>query len=286
MNTKLQINRKTALRVAGKVFVTLFGAVVCILMLFPLYYMFISSFKTMEEYMQAIPTLFPHRFTVQSYGAIFEKIEIFGGFFLNSSIVSIVIPVLQTIVCLPAAYALARLRFRGQTLIFILFMSSMMVPGQLTIIQNYVTIVNLRLTNNLGSLILLGIFSAMCVFLMYQFFLGLPKELEEAGKIDGCNAVQNFFYVVAPLSLPIIAVNLILCFNGVWGDFFTPMIMLKSQRSMTLPVGLTVIMGALRTQDPTVLMAALSISCVPVIIVFFVFRKHLISGIACTGLKM
>lgn len=285
MNNAL-LKRKKAKRIVVNVSITVICVVVCVLMLFPFYYMIISSFKTMDEYMRPIPTLFPHDFSIESYKAIFEKIEIFGWFFLNSLYVSLLIPLLQTVVCLPAAYALARLNFKGKNLIFVLFISSMMVPGQLTIIQNYVTIVDLKLTNNLNSLVLLGIFSPLCVFMMRQFFLGLPRELEEAGKIDGCNAFQNFWYIVAPLSVPTIAVNLILCFNGVWGDFFTPMIMLKSQTVMTLPVGLTVIMGALRTQDPTVLMAALTISCLPVIIVFFVFRRKLIEGIASTGLKM
>ncbi len=277
---------KKTLKIAEKIYVILVAVIVCTLMLFPLYYMIMSSFKTMEEYMQAIPTFFPHTFSFKGYRAIFEKIDIFGGFFKNSVYVSVLIPVLQTVVCLPAAYALARLRFRFRNVIFVLFLSSMMVPGQLTIIQNYDTIVKLGLVNNVNSLVLLGVFSPLGLYLMKQFFMTLPRELEEAGKIDGANCVQNFLFIVAPLSAPIIAVNLILCFNGVWGDFFTPMIMLKSQRSMTLPVGLTVIMGALRTQDPTVLMAALTISCLPVIIIFFVFRRRLIAGIAMTGIKM
>ncbi len=278
--------KRKVLHYAGRTVVVLVCIVICTLMLFPLYYMLMSSFKTMEEYMQAVPTFFPHAFSFKGYSAIFEKIDVFGGFFGNSIYVSVLVPILQTAVCLPAAYALARLRFRFRNLIFVLFLSSMMIPGQLTIIQNYNTIAKLGLLNNVNSLVLLGIFSPLCLYLMKQFFSTLPRELEEAGKIDGCNALQNFLYVVAPLSAPIIAVNLILCFNGVWGDFFTPMIMLKTQRSMTLPVGLTVIMGALRTQDPTVLMAALTMTCIPVLIVFFVFRNKLIAGIAVTGIKM
>lgn len=284
-NTGKMLIKKTK-KITGKIIVVLICLAVCVVMLFPFYYMVISSFKTMEEFMQPVPTMFPHTFTFAGYKLIFDKIEIFGRFFLNSVIVSLVIPVLQTLVCLPAAYALARLNFRGKNVIFILFISAMMIPGQLTIIQNFVTMAKLELNNNLLSIILLGIYSPLCIFMMRQFFLGLPKELEEAGKIDGCNAFKNFLFVVAPLSLPIISTNLILCFNGVWGDFFTPMIMLKTQASMTLPVGLTVIMGALKTQDPTVMMGALTISCLPVIIIFFVFRKRLIGGIASTGLKM
>ena len=273
-------------RAIGKLGVFLIGAVVCIFMLFPFYFMITSSFKTSAEYMSPQPTFFPHDFSVFGYKTIFAKIDIFGRFFLNSVYVSVLIPLLQTVVCLPAAYALSRLNFRGKNLIFMLFVVAMMLPGQLTIIQNYRTIVKLKLINNLNSLVIISIFSPSCIFMMRQFFLGLPKELEEAGKIDGCNTFQNFLHIVAPLSVPTIVVNLILCFNGVWGDFFAPMIFLKQQTAMTLPVGLTVIMGALSSQDPTVLMAALTISCTPVMIIFFIFRKKLISGIASTGLKL
>lgn len=273
-------------RIAKKVSAALIGIIVFIFMFFPFYYMITSSLKTSEEYMSPVPTFFPHEFSVFGYKTIFDKIDIFGQFFINSVYVSVLIPVLQTVVCLPAAYALSRLNFRGKNLIFMSFVVAMMLPGQLTIIQNYRTIVQLKLVNNLNSLVLISIFSPSCIFMMRQFFLGLPKELEEAGKIDGCNTLQNFLHIMAPLSVPTIAVNLILCFNGVWGDFFTPMIFLKKQTSMTLPVGLTVIMGALKSQDPTVLMAALTISCIPVMIIFFLFRKKLISGIASTGLKL
>ena len=240
----------------------------------------------MEEYTLAIPTLFPLEFTFANYSFLLANFDAFGQFFLNSMIVSIVIPILQTIVCLPASYALARLNFPGKNFIFFLFLAAMMLPGQLTIIHNYSTIVNLKLMNNLGSLVLLGIYSGSCIFLMKQFFMTLPKELEEAAKIDGCNPFQSFLYVVAPLSLPIISTNFILCFNGVWGDFFTPMLLLKKREAMTLPIGLNIIMGQLGNSSPNILLAALTMTCIPVIIIFFIFRKKLIGGIASTGLKM
>jgi multiple sugar transport system permease protein len=204
--------------------------------------------------------------------------------FGNSLYLSL-IPVLQILVCLPAAYALSRLKFFGRDVIFMLFMSAQMLPGQLTAIQNYVTMAKAGLVNNLNALILLGIFSPLCLFTMRQFFLGLPKELEEAGKLDGCGVLRNLLYVIVPLCLPVVAVNLILCFNGVWGDFFMPMILLKRPAVMTLPVGLTVLLGALRTQDPTVLMAALTLTCLPVVVIFFAFRRYFLEGIAMSGVK-
>lgn len=268
------------------ILIVLICTLVSFCMIYPMYYMITSSFKTSEEFWNPVQHFIPQTFSVWSYGLVFQKIEVFGRYFLNSLYVSVLIPLLQTIVCLPAAYALSRLNFKGRTFFFVLFVSAMMLPGLLTIIQNFKTMVSLKLVNNLNSIVLISIFSPSCIFMMRQFFLGLPRELEEAGKIEGCNAFQNFIYIAAPLSIPTIAVNLILCFNGVWGDFFTPMIMLRSQASMTLPVGMTVIMGALNTGDPTVLMAALTLTCVPCLIIFFVFRKKLVDGIASTGLKM
>ena len=285
MKTNKRVLKNTK-KVIERVLTILLCAVIVIVMLFPFYFMVISSFKTMSEYTAATPTLFPQNITIDGYKLLFDNFDSFGRFFVNSLIVSIVIPILQTIVCLPAAYALARLRFRGKKFLFFLFIAAMMLPGQLTIIQNYVTIVKLKLINNLGSLIILGVYSGSCIFMMRQFFLTLPKELEEAAKIDGCNSFQSFLYIVAPLSLPIISTNFILCFNGVWGDFFTPMLMFKKKQSMTLPVGLNIIMGQLGNSTPTVLLAALTMTCIPVIIIFFIFRKKLIGGIANTGLKM
>jgi len=276
----------TAKTIFGRVLVTIICVIVCFFMLFPFYYMFTSSIKTAEEYMSPIPTFIPRDLSIFGYKTIFKAIDIFGRFFSNSMYVSVIIPLLQTVICLPAAYALARLNFFGKNAIFMMFVVAMMLPGQLTIIQNYRTIVKLNLVNNLNSVVLISMFSPSCIFMMRQFFLSLPKELEEAGKIDGCGVFRNFLYIMAPLSVSTIAVNLILCFNGVWGDFFAPMIFLKRMDSMTLPIGLTVIMGALKSQNPTVLMAALTITCVPVLIVFFVFRKKLIAGIATTGLKI
>lgn len=263
-----------------------FGAIICIIMLFPFYFMAISSFKTMTEYSAAIPTLFPKEFSLEGYKLVFSNMEVFGRMFLNSLTLSTLIPILQTIVCLPCAYALSRLNFKGKQFIFILLICAMMFPGQLTIIQNFSTMVKLKLINKIGSVLLLGIYSSGAIFMMRQYFIGLPKELEEAAKIDGCNTFQSFIYVAAPLSLPIVSTNLVLCFNGVWGDFFGPMLLLKSRESMTLPVGMKYIMGQLGSTTPTANLAALTIMCIPVIIFFFVFRKKLIGGIANTGLKM
>ena len=280
------IKRKKLKKIPLSVLGYIFGATICIIMIFPFYFMVISSFKTMSEYTAAVPTLIPTKISLEGYQLVFSNMKVFGRMFLNSLTVSIVIPILQTIVCLPCAYALSRLNFVGKKFIFILLICAMMFPGQLTIIQNFSTMTQLKLINNLMSVILLGIYSSGAIFMMRQYLLSLPKELEEAAKIDGCGTFRSFLYIIAPLSLPVVTTNLVLCFNGVWGDFFGPMLLLRNKESMTLPVGMKYIMGQLGNSTPTANLAALTIMCVPVIIFFFVFRKKLISGIANTGLKM
>lgn len=148
MNKLKNVNTRKISRVVINSLVVVLCTIICVVMLYPFYYMITSSFKTMNEYLSPVPTILPKEFTIESYKAIFGKIEVFGKFFLNSLYVSLLIPILQILICLPASYALARLKFKGRDLIFILFISSMMVPGQLTIIQNYVTIVKLDLVNN------------------------------------------------------------------------------------------------------------------------------------------
>lgn len=281
-----RVERKKLKTIPLRILEFILGALICIIMIFPFYFMVISSFKTMSEYTAAVPTLIPMNFSFDGYQLVFSNMKVFGRMFLNSLTLSTVIPILQTVVCLPCAYALSRLNFIGKKFVFILFISAMMFPGQLTIIQNFSTMTQLKLINNLMSVILLGIYSSGAIFMMRQYLLSLPKELEEAAKIDGCGVFRSFLHIIAPLSLPIVTTNLVLCFNGVWGDFFGPMLLLRSKESMTLPVGMKYIMGQLGSSTPTANLAALTIMCIPVIIFFFIFRKKLIGGIANTGLKM
>ena len=258
---------------------------VCV-MLYPFLWMISGTFKTAGELMQVPPTLIPHMPTLDNYREVFKKIDILGRMYWNSLFVGLVIPVVQTVVCLPAAYAFANLRFRGKKIVFLAFMGSMMLPVQLTIIQNYVTMSRLKLINNPGSLILLGTFGAMCIFMMRQFFLTLPRELDEAARIDGCGIFRSFVRIAIPLAKPIISTNIILCFNAAWGDFYTPMLFLKRLEVMTLPVGMTVLSGAYNTQSPAVMVTAMTVSIIPVVIVYLLFRRQLIAGIATTGIKV
>ena len=280
---KTEIKLKTVIYAVLKLIACV---LVAIIMLYPFWWMLTGTFKTAGEIIRIPPTFFPNDFTLENIKYVFESADIVGKMYVNSFIVALSVPVLQTIICLPAAYAFAKLKFPAKNIIFMLFMGALMLPGQLTMITNYSTIIKLNLINKLTGVILLGIFSAFAIFMMRQFIAGLPREVDDAAKMDGCGFWGTFLRIGIPLSVPIISVNLILCFNAAWGDFFTPMLVLRKLDKMTLSLGMTVIQGAYGTQSRSVMVAMLTLSIIPVIVVFFVFRKKLIAGIATSGLKM
>ena len=141
-----------------------------------------------------------------------------------------------------------------------LFMAAMMVPAQLTIIPNYFIVKALGLMDSLGSLIALGAFSAFAIFLIRQFFMSLPLELDDAAKIDGCGYFRSYLLIHFPLAKSVLSVNAILCFNGAWGDFFNPLIFLKSIENMTLPLGLSMLQGMYSQQSPAVNVATMVVA--------------------------
>lgn len=279
-------NKKTK-RIINKVIRFIVSSIIFVIMVYPLWWLFTSVFKDADEINRIPPTLLAINPTFENIRIIMDKFDILGNMFFNSLYVAITIPILQTIVCVLAAYAFAKLKFKGSSILFLIFMSSMMIPPQLTMLTNFLTITKtFKLMNNLLSLQLLGVFSAFAIFMLRQHFLTMPKELEEAAMIDGCGPIRTFLHVSLPLAKPIIMVNFILCFNAAWGDFFTPMNFLRDTKKMTLAIGMTVINGAYSVQSPGVMVTALAFSTLPSIIVFFIFRKQLIAGISSTGIKM
>jgi len=259
--------------------------VVAIVMVYPFVWMLSASFKEVQEMYRIPPTLIPELFTLDNYIIVFGKVTILGNMFKNSIIVATSVTVIQIFTCSAAAYAFAKLRFPGNQTIFFAFLAAMMIPGQMTIIPVYVIIKHLHLMDSLFSLILMGSFNIFGIFLIRQFFLTVPRDLNDAAKIDGCSPLFSYVYIHLPLAKPVIAVIAILTFNGAWGDFFGPLIFLKSMENMTLPLGISLIQGVYSQQSPTVTITTLVLSIIPVLIVFLLGRKRLISGLTTTGLK-
>lgn len=216
----------------------------------------------------------------------FQKMDMGYGTTLALLLFVFVMIVTVTQMVLSKKWVFAKLRFPGKNFIFITFMAAMMVPAQLTIIPNYFIVKALGLMDSLGSLIALGAFSAFAIFLIRQFFMSLPLELDDAAKIDGCGYFRSYLLIHFPLAKSVLSVNAILCFNGAWGDFFNPLIFLKSIQNMTLPLGLSMLQGMYSQQSPAVNVATMVVALIPVLIVFLIGRKRLIAGVATTGMKM
>jgi multiple sugar transport system permease protein len=204
---------------------------------------------------------------------------------MNSAIVAVTVTVFQLLTCSMAAYAFARIKFPGREIIFFAFLATMMIPFQLTIIPIFLTMKQIGLLDTLLSLILPpALFSAFGVFLLRQFILGLPIELEEAAIVDGANRWTIFWKVILPLLRAPLAALGIFTFIGLWNDFFRPLIMLNTPSNFTVPLMLNQFRGQYATQW-TLVMAGSVIAVLPLLIVYILAQRHIIKGIAMTGLK-
>jgi multiple sugar transport system permease protein len=219
-----------------------------------------------------------------NYAAVFEKVP-FLNEILNSFTVALAVVVGQLFTASLAGYAFARLKFPGREVIFWLVMATMMIPLQATIIPVFVLISRLGLANNLLSLILPAVPTAFGTFLLRQYFMAVPNEFEEAATIDGANLFQIFYRIYLPLVAPGLAVLAVLTFNGTWNDFFRPLIFLNDPIKFTIPLGLNVLKGYMMTGSISVVLAGVSMSLIPVVIVFIIGQRYLIEGIMMGGLK-
>jgi multiple sugar transport system permease protein len=205
--------------------------------------------------------------------------------FLNSLKVTGLITIGALITSVLAAYAFARLRFPGRNLLFIVFLAGLMVPQQITVIPVFVLMRALNLVDTHASLVLPALVNALGIFLLRQFFMTIPRELDEAAKIDGAGHLTILFRVIIPLSWPAISALTIFLFQAYWNDFFWPNVFLSSTDQLTLPLGLVALQGAQGEAEVVVVFAAVSLLVAPLLVLFLFFQKNLIESIASTGLK-
>jgi multiple sugar transport system permease protein len=255
-----------------------------VLVLMPFVFMISTSLRIPRESFTLPPKWLPTDFRVQNYRDVFDLVPM-GTYVVNSIKVTAAIVLGQVVTASLAAYAFARLRFPGKDLLFFLLMSAMMVPLLVTIIPVFVLVRTLGLIDTHASLILPALTTPFGVFLLRQFFLTIPRELEEAAFIDGAGPWRTFASVVAPLGAPGIVVLTILAFNGYWNEFFRPLIFLNSAEQYTLPIGLVSLRGYMGTNSVAVVLAGVTIAMLPVVLVFVVAQRRLVEGIALTGIK-
>jgi len=258
-----------------------------VLLIYPLLWMVTSSLKP-EELIFRDPSLLPETIDFSNYTDGWNALSSpFGLYLLNSGAIVLGSLLGNLITCSMAAYAFAKLEFRGKKIFFALMLMTLMLPIHVLIVPQYVLFSNLGWVNTFLPLIVPKFLAtdAFFIFLMVQFFRGLPKELDEAARIDGAGYWRTYFQVLLPLSVPALATTAIFTFIWTWNDFFGQLIYLTDSSVFTVPIALNALVDSESNQGTGTLMAMSVLSLIPLLLFFAFAQKHLIRGIATTGLK-
>ncbi len=254
-----------------------------ILMIFPFVWMFLSAFKTDADVFAYPPRWIPSKWTLENFPKVFEMIP-FGRYYFNSLVVTGIITFGQVFVAILAAYSLARLDFPGKIPVTILLLSTMIMPFEVTLIPTFLIIHKFGWIDTYQGLIVPFLYSGFSIFFLRQFFLTIPKDLEDAAKIDGCGYFRILFDVVIPNSKAAIGTISLFVFLTYWRSYLWPLVVTNSTEMRTLPVGLKYFVEEGGTQY-NLMMAAALMTIVPVLVVYIIAEKHLVKSTTLTGLK-
>lgn len=249
----------------------------------PFLWMLSTSVKPDGDVMATVPHLFPSSWQFHNYSDAWQASP-FGQYFWNSFLISALTTVFDLTFGAMAAFAFARMEFFGKRVLFLLLLATLMVPGEVMLIPNYITIANLHWMDTYQALIVPFMVSVFSIFLMRQFFLGLPREVFEAAEIDGCSPVRTLFQIIMPISKPIWITAGLIKFVGSWNSFLWVMIVTNSPDKYTLPVGLISFSSDVGTVYNQ-LMAASTFCVIPLVILFLFGQRYFIEGIARSGIK-
>jgi len=252
----------------------------------PLLWMLSTSFKTDPESTRWPLTWIPRDFSLQGYAEIFNTTSQTPvlRWFLNSLVAAVAHSALVLVTAAPAAYALARMHFRGKRLMFAVIISTLFVPHIILITPNYLIVDTFGWLDSLLAVIVPSVPTAIYIFLLRQFFVSLPRELEEAALLDGANRYQIFFRIILPLSKAPLATVVVLSFLQNWNDFLWPIYVLFNPPHLTLQPGLSILQGAYEVRYP-VIMAGGVLASIPVLIIFIFAQRYIIEGVSRSGLK-
>lgn len=260
--------------------VLIVGAVV---MIFPFIWMILTSFKSLSESLQFPPKIMPESWHLVNYKDVCEQLPFFN-FFINTMLLIVFRILFAVTFSALAAFAFARMQFPGKNILFILVLMPMMVPSQIFVLPQYLFTSKIGLTNTIAALVLPGMASTFGIFLLRQFFFGIPDELEEAAILDGCNPGQVFVRIMLPLVKPGLVSLAIFTALFAYKDLLWPLIVNTSVNKMPLSSGLAMLQGQYTTHYPQ-LMAGAVIAIIPMIVLFLIFQKQFVEGIATTGTK-
>lgn len=255
-----------------------------VVMIVPFLWMLSTSLKTTVQSMAFPPEWIPSPFVWENYTRIYEYMPFFR-FLYNSTKIAFFVVFGQLLTCSLAGYAFAKLRFPGRKPLFLVLLATMMIPSQVTLIPVFVIMKALGWVNTHYALIVPAFFgSVFGTFLLRQFFLGLPNDLEDAARIDGCTPFGIYWRIMLPLAKPPLATLAIFSFMGTWNDFMRPLIYLSDIDKMTLPVGLALLSNHQDIRIPLIMAGAL-LSLLPILVLYILGQKYFVRGIAITGMK-
>ena len=270
---------------AGLVLTYAFLILIAIIVLFPFYWMIISSLKTLNEYKMSVPTLFPETIVFGNYAEAFTEANL-GRLFLNTVYVGLVSTVLSLIITVLSAFAFARLEFKGKNALFAVLLATMMIPGELFTITNYQTVFYLNWMNTFTVLIVPFLVSVFYIYLLKQNFMQIPNELYLAAKVDGTSDLKYLWRVMIPLSLPTLISITILKMMGAWNSYVWPNLVTDSDEYRLITNGLrNAFVESTGDVNIPVQMAAVAIVSAPLFLVFLFLRKYIMKGVSRSGIK-
>jgi len=276
------LNQRSATRLSLPARSALYTALIAgsAIMLAPFFVMLVVSLWPNEAFLSRRFLL--DQITLSNFVETFRVIP-FGRYFLNSSVVTITVTILQILVSSLAAFAFARLRFRGREALFLLYLATLMIPAQVTLIPNFLIIKTLGWYDSYPALIVPALFSALSTFLLRQYYRGIPLDMDEAARMDGAGSLRIWWQVIVPLSWPVMAALAIFTFQATWNDFLWPLVVTGSDKMRTIPIGLSYFVGQYGTAW-NLLMAGSVIALLPVLVIYLLAQKTFVQGITLTGM--
>ena len=283
------MERLSTTQIFGKSLVTIgiyaFLLIMALIVLFPFYWMIISSLKTLEEYKRTIPTFWPQKIMFNNYAKAFTTANL-GTLFMNTMIVGVVSTLLSLVITVLSAFAFARLEFKGRDAMFTALLATMMIPGELFTITNYATVSRWGWLDSYQVLIIPFLVSVFYIFLLRQNFLQIPNELYLAAKVDGTSDLKYLWKVMVPLALPTLISITILKMMGAWNSYIWPRLVTRSKDYELITNGLrNAFTDASGNVDFPVQMAAVALVSAPLFLVFVFLRKYIMAGVSRSGIK-
>jgi len=268
-----------------KFFTYAFLIFMALVVLFPFYWMIISSLKTLEEYRLNVPTFWPQKIMFSNYAEAFTAASL-GRLFVNTMIVGVVSTLASLVITVLSAFAFARLEFKGKDALFTALLATMMIPGELFTITNYITVTNLQWMNTFRVLIIPFLVSVFYIYLLRQNFLQIPNELYLAAKVDGTSDIKYLWKVMVPLSLPTLISITILKMMGAWNSYMWPRLVANDEAHRLITNGLrNAFTDTTGDVNYPVQMAAVALVSAPLFLVFIFLRKYIMAGVSRSGIK-